>query len=178
MVAEYYEAVAHRLLPHVAKRPLSLFRSPKGIESDGFFQKHLGSSPINHLRDASMADECNDSYIALQDIEGLITTVQWNVLELHLWGYRLDNIEKPDRMVFDLDPGPKTPWALTLKGARGLRFLLEELGFSCFLKTSGGKGLHILVPLQRRHTWDEVKGFACAVARKIAKTAPRHFTSR
>ena len=92
-------------------------------------------------------------------------------------GCQSDNVDKPDRIIFDLDPGPKAPWGLTIEGAKGLRYLLSEMDLESFVKTSGGKGLHVVVPLVRRHSWEEVKSFAGAVARKISKAAPKHFTS-
>ena len=108
----------------------------------------------------------------------LAVQVEDHPVELHPWGCRSDNVDKPDRIIFDLDPGPKAPWELTIEGAKGLRYLLSEIGLESFLKTSGGKGLHVVVPLVRRHTWEEVKkSFAGAVARKIAKAAPKHFTA-
>ena len=178
MLVEYFEATAHRILPHIANRPLSLYRCPAGVEGDGFFQKHLGEMPSEHLKGVDVTKEVGDvSYIVVTDLAGLLTAAQWNVLELHPWGCQSDNVDKPDRIIFDLDPGPKAPWGLTIEGAKGLRYLLSEMGLESFVKTSGGKGLHVVVPLVRRHTWDEVKSFAGAVARKISKAAPKHFTS-
>ncbi len=173
MLTEYYEAVAPRMLPFVRKRPLSLYRCPGGIEKECFFQKQLGEMSSKHLRGAKVDDE---PYVVLHDAGGLVTLAQWNVLEIHTWGCRESDLDHPDQMVFDLDPGPSVSWELIVEGAKGLRLLLEELGLKSFVKTSGGKGLHVTVPLARRQDWDEVKDFAARVARKIVEVAPKHFT--
>lgn len=172
-LAEYYEAVAERMLPIIKGRPLSLYRCPSGIEGDCFFQKQLGEMKSKHLKDVK---EESNPYIVLHDVKGLISLIQWNVMEIHDWGCRADKFESPDRIIFDLDPGPKVPWAQIVEGARGLRLLLEQAGLESFLKTSGGKGLHVVVPLTRGHTWDQAKDFAAGFARQIADVAPKHFT--
>jgi len=204
MVAEYFEAVAPSMLPHVGNRPLSLYRCPGGIEKDCFFQKQLGEMSSQHLRGTESE---GDPYVVLDDARGLVTLAQWNALEIHGWGCREDDLDHPDIIVFDLDPGPDVPWELIVEGAKGLRHLLKELHLESFVKTSGGKGLHVVVPLARprrvskapssrklavasrgstavktkgasalRQDWDDVKDFAARVARKIAEVAPKHFT--
>ncbi len=174
MLAEYYEAIAEQVLPHVAGRPLSLVRCPRGIEKDTFFQKQLGEMPKDYLRDAP--DKDDEPYVVLGDVKGLVTLAQWSVLEVHAWGCRKDDLDKPDRMIFDLDPGPDVAWEQIVEGAKGLKFLLLEFGLESFVKTSGGKGLHVVVPLVRRHRWDEVKDFAARVARRVVSCDPKHFT--
>jgi bifunctional non-homologous end joining protein LigD len=146
MVAGYYEAVAPMMLPHIVDRPLSLYRCPGGIEKECFFQKQLGEMSSQHLHGSRGED---DPYVVLDDARGLVTLAQWNVLEIHGWGCREDDLDHPDMMVFDLDPGPNVPWEQIVEGAKGLRLLLEELGLKSFVKTSGGKGLHVVVPLTR-----------------------------
>ena len=206
MVAEYLEAVASHILPHVAGRPLSLYRCPGGIEKESFFQKQLGEVSSEHVRGTKTGDE---PYVVLDDVRGLITLAQWNVLEIHGWGCREGDLDHPDLMIFDLDPGPGVPWEQIVDGAKGVRLLLEELGLASFVKTSGGKGLHVVAPLAppalprgdkgesafpsrdrkgavassdeatkpRSHDgWDDVKDFAARVARKIVEVAPKHFT--
>jgi bifunctional non-homologous end joining protein LigD len=173
MLAEYYQAVAPVMLRHVAKRPLSIYRCPGGIEKEGFFQKQLGEVSSRHLRSTQSGD---DPYVALDDVRGLITLAQWNVLEIHAWGCREEAIEGPDLMIFDLDPGPNVPWEQIVEGAKGLRLLLGELGLESFVKTSGGKGLHVAVPLSGGQDWHEIKDFAARAARKIVEVAPKHFT--
>ena len=172
-LAEYYEAIAPRMLPYVEGRPLSLYRCPGGIEKDCFFQKQLGEMSSRHLRGAQSGD---DPYVVLQGVRGLVTLAQWNALEIHGWGCREDDLDHPDLVVLDLDPGPDVPWSLIVEGAKGVRLLLEELSLKSFVKTSGGKGLHVVVPLVRRSSWDDVKDFAARVARKIVEVAPKHFT--
>jgi len=198
MVAEYYEAVAPMMLPHVANRPLSLYRCPGGIEKESFFQKQLGEMPAEHVRSAAAGDE---PFVVIDDVQGLVTLAQWNVLEIHAWGCLEDDLDHPDMMTFDLDPGPDVSWELIVEGAKGLRLLLKELGLESFVKTSGGKGLHVVVPLTpsqppalkkgskekppplitgdtggSKQDWDDVKDFAARAARKIVEVAPKHFT--
>ncbi len=175
-LAGYYEAVAEQMLPHIARRPLSLYRCPNGYENESFFQKHLGEMQTPHLRESPVRrQEGKDPYIALDDIAGLMTLAQLSVLEVHPWGSREDDIDKPDRMIFDLDPGPDVPWRQVVLGARLLRDHLADLGLTSFVKTSGGKGLHVVVPLQRRSTWKQVKGASMAIARRVAEAEPKQF---
>lgn len=174
MLAEYYEVVAKHMLPFVARRPLSLYRCPAGIEKECFFQKQLGDMSDEHVHHARGKE---DPYIWIENVQGILTLVQWNVLELHIWGSLAKALSKPDQMVFDLDPGPQAPWELLVEGAKGLRWLLQEMKLQSFIKTSGGKGMHVVVPLVPRHTWDEVKDVSAQLARKVANAAPKYFTA-
>lgn len=177
-LAMYYQHVADWILPHIVGRPLSLYRCPSGHEKDCFFQKHLKDMKTEHLRDAPVREgEGKEPYIALDDVQGLITLAQLAVLEIHPWGCREDDIERPDRLIFDLDPGPEVAWPHVVEGALALRELLRALELASFVKTSGGKGLHVVVPLVRRCGWEELKAFAQAVARHIVKLAPHRYTA-
>ena len=191
MLAEYYDAIAPIMLPYLRGRPLSLYRCPGGIEKECFFQKQLGEMKSTHLRGAGSDGE---PFVVLDDAQGLITLSQWNVLEIHCWGCREPDLEQPDWMIFDLDPGPGVSWELIVEGAKGLRFLLDQLHLKSFVKTSGGKGLHVVVPLSTSqhlktkaskedstrdlpcHDWHDVKDFSARVARRIVDVAPTHFT--
>ena len=113
----------------------------------------------------------------VEDASGLVSLAQMGVLEIHPWGARSEDIEHPDTMVFDLDPDPEVPWSRVVAGARMLKAFLQEFELKSFVKTTGGKGLHVVIPLSVKNTWDEVKGFSKAVAEAIAQHDPKHFTS-
>lgn len=114
----------------------------------------------------------------IKDARGLLSLVQMSVLELHPWASRIDRLERPDRMVFDLDPDPAAPWADVIAAARETRDRLKSAGLESFVKTTGGKGLHVVVPLARRHDWDRVRGFAKGVAEAMAGDSPGRYTAR
>jgi bifunctional non-homologous end joining protein LigD len=178
MVAEYYERVAPRLLPYVAGRPLSIVRCPDGTSAACFFQKHVGEHAIPGIEVAMIDDSAGPNpYIIANTAKALVGLAQMHALELHVWGAKAATIERPDTMIFDLDPDPGLAWAMIVAAARQTRSVLDELGLVALVKTTGGKGLHVVVPLERRHTWDEVKDFAQAVAAHLAQTLPDQFTA-
>lgn len=170
-LVRFYERIADWILPHIVNRPLSLYRCPQGFEKECFFQKHLNEAAPKHLRSVVIPDE-DEEYMTLNDVSGLLTLVQWNALEVHPWGSRVDNIEKPDRLIFDLDPGTGVLWPQLVAGARLVHVVLEELGLRSFVKTSGGKGLHVVVPITRRAGWEESKEFTRAVSQEIVRRDP------
>ncbi|MFW6323786.1 MAG: DNA ligase D [Desulfovibrionales bacterium] len=175
-LAEYYEEVSDRILPHIVHRPLTLVRCPEGHEEECFFQKHITESMPDSIRAIPVKEkEGTSHYIGVKDLKGIISLVQLGTLEFHPWGSREDRLERPDTMIFDLDPAPDVPWDRTVHGARFLHDLLLELGLQNFVKTSGGKGLHVVVPLTRRSGWDEVKGFAGAVSEAMVRMKPKTF---
>ena len=178
-VAAYIARVAPLMLPHVAGRPLTFLRCPEGIADECFFQKHwTGKIPkvLGTVRIKQGGGEMKP-YVVVKDAAGLVTLVQWGILEIHLWGARADDVERPDRVTFDLDPGEGVGWAEMRTAATAVRTLLDAVGLECWLKTSGGKGLHVVVPLDRRSTWDEVSAFARAVAERLSEEAPDKFVS-
>ncbi len=175
-VARYYEGAAEWILPHIANRPLTLVRCPQGHHQKCFYQKHFNDTLPEAVRCIPIQEkEGKGTYIVIDDAPGLISLVQIGVLELHPWGSREDKTEHPDRMIFDLDPGPDVEWDEVLQGARMLRDFLEWLGLRSFVKLSGGKGLHVVVPLVRRSDWDEVKIFSRRVAETLARSEPDRF---
>jgi bifunctional non-homologous end joining protein LigD len=175
-LAEYYAKVADWMLPHVAQRPLAIVRCPAGRGKACFFQKHLCEGASAHLRKLNVSEKGAPEYhLAIDDLPGLISLVQIGVLEIHAWGSKAGQLEKPDRLIFDLDPDPSVEWPEVVAAARDVRTLLEELGFNSFLKTSGGKGLHIVVPVRPRAEWAEAKAFCRAVADVMARAAPDRF---
>jgi bifunctional non-homologous end joining protein LigD len=176
-LALYYAAIAKWMLPHAAGRPLAIVRCPTGVGDTCFFQKHppIGlSTAVKRIKIREKEKE--DAYLEIDDVAGLVALVQHGVIEVHLWGARSDDVERPDRLVFDLDPGPAVPWKEIVLGAMRVRRDLNELGLASFVKTSGGKGLHVVVPVERRHEWPTVKAFCRDLAGKIAAGDPNRFT--
>ncbi|GAA5785902.1 DNA ligase D [Chitiniphilus shinanonensis] len=179
-LARYYERVAGHLLPHLRNRPLSLVRCPQGSAHGCFFQKHLGDALPDSVQAVSVPTGDGDTatYMMVDDLPALIGLVQYGVMEFHTWGARGDAPERPDRLIFDLDPAPDVAWAQVKEAAQLTRALLEDLGLRCFLKTTGGKGLHVEVPLIRGPGWDEAKAFARGVAEHLAAEIPQRFTTK
>ncbi|WP_334186843.1 non-homologous end-joining DNA ligase [Noviherbaspirillum sp.] len=177
-LARYYACAAPHILPFLRNRPVYLLRAPEGIDGERFFQKHRGRMSIPGMRlfDRSL-DPDHAPLMAVESAHALAGVAQIGCIELHVCSATADRIDRPDCMVFDLDPGPELPWSAIVKGARQTRALLDELGLRSFLKTSGGKGLHLVVPLARRHDWDAVTDFSRAVARHLADTQPQEFTA-
>jgi bifunctional non-homologous end joining protein LigD len=175
-LAVFYEHIADWILPHVTSRLLSLVRCPQGRRQSCFFQKHVNETLPDALQGVSVEETSKRStYITIHDLSGLIALVQLGVLEIHVWGSREDKPDKPDRLVFDLDPGLEVGWTTVVEGAQMLRDRLKELGLKSFVKTSGGKGLHVVVPLARRIGWDELKAFSKAVAVDVAREEPKRY---
>ncbi len=175
-LAEYYEQVAGWMLPHLVRRPLTLVRCPEGWKKECFFQKHLGDSAPAVLRQIPFLEREGVEYYSIVDnVEGLVSLVQIGVLEIHVWGSREENLEQPDMMIFDLDPDPEVPWEKMVRAAFLVRERLTDLGLRSFVKTTGGKGLHIAVPLAPRRHWDEVKEFSRAVAEGIVRESPSEY---
>ena len=177
-MARYYEEVADWVLPEVADRPLTLVRCPQGHEKECFYQKHADQGFPDAVKRVEITEGSGpNTYLYVDSIEGIISLVQLGVLELHTWGSRRGRLERPDRIIFDLDPDEGMDWKRIVEAARILHGFLDSLGLRSFLKTTGGKGLHIVVPLTRRSGWDEVKPFSKAVVDRIAEAAPDRYTT-
>lgn len=190
-LARYHERIADWLLPHLQRRPLSLLRCPDGSSGECFFQRHMdgkrnserggkrgGERPagVDRFIWQSASDEPRE-YLYVNSLEAVIGLIQRGVVEFHTWGATLPHADRPDRLILDLDPDPGLPWAQVVEGAQLARTLLDELGLASFLKTTGGKGLHLVVPLKRSHDWPKVKKFAAAMARHLARAIPGRFTA-
>jgi bifunctional non-homologous end joining protein LigD len=179
-LANYYVAVAEWMLPHLVDRPLSLVRCPAGQAAGKcFYQKHAGDGTPGELGRVKIKEKDGpEEYVYVRDMEGLLSLVQMSVLEIHPWGAKRDNVEKPDRLTFDLDPGPDVAWPRVIDAAFAVRELLTtDYGLESFLKTTGGKGLHVVVPISpRRHGWNEAKQFCRHVAEQIANRDPKRYT--
>jgi bifunctional non-homologous end joining protein LigD len=178
-LVNYYLLAAKRMLPHLAKRPVALVRAPSGIAHQLFFQKHAETLKIPALKqlDPSL-DPGHPPLIEVDSFTALIGAAQMNVVEFHTWNATTRNIEKPDRMTFDLDPGEGVEWPAMQEAAALTHALLDELGLVSFLKTSGGKGLHVVVPLTPRDDWDTVKDFSEAVVQYLARVVPSRFVAK
>lgn len=177
-LAEYYERVAEFMLPYVQRRPLTLVRCPQGHAHHCFFQKHLTDALSDSVKPIAIDEKKGTlNYAYVEDARGLVELVQMGTLEIHAWGSRVDQVEKPDTLVFDLDPGEGVPWSQMQQGALDVYHYLINLGLSSFLRTSGGKGLHVVVPISRRHSWDQVKAFAKALAVRITQDQPESYVA-
>lgn len=177
-VVRYYEAIAQWALPYLHNRPLSLLRAPEGITGEQFFQKHSENFQIPGV--SELAEEMHPGHAPLMvanSQKALIGLAQMGVLELHTWNAVAPDLEHPDRVIFDLDPDPELPWKTMLEAAMLVKVVLDELGLESFPKTSGGKGIHIVVPLSRKQGWDEVKTFSRAVAQHISSVVPGKFSA-
>jgi bifunctional non-homologous end joining protein LigD len=178
-LAEYYARAASKLLPHLKNRPVSLVRAPDGIGGELFFQKHAQHMkfPGITLLPAEL-DRDHDPLLEVSTREALMGCVQMNVVELHTWNAFATRIEQPDRMTFDLDPGDGVAWARMQEAAALIRALLEELQLDALLKTSGGKGLHVVVPFAPKWDWDTVKSLSQTVVVHLAQTLPQLFVAK
>jgi bifunctional non-homologous end joining protein LigD len=178
-LAEYYDAVAEALLPRLRDRPLTLVRCPSGADGDCFYQKHANESVPEAVPRVRIDEkEGAQPYMYVDALPSVIALVQLGVLEFHIWGSRRDRLERPDRLVFDLDPDEGLPFGRVAAAALRLRSMLGELGLESFPKSTGGKGLHVVVPVVRRSDWDEVREFTQAVAQRMVAEDPGGFTAK
>ncbi|HDV6329592.1 TPA: DNA ligase D [Burkholderia cenocepacia] len=176
-LARYWQWVAPWLLPNLKGRPVSLVRAPGDIAGELFFQKHAERREIPFVTQHEGLDPGHGPLLSIDNVDALLGAAQMGTVELHTWNAHASNIERPDRIVFDLDPDPALPWRTMIDAAQLVRGLLDELGLVSFCKTSGGKGLHVVVPLTRHAGWDDVKDFSRAVAQHVAGTLPDRFTA-
>jgi bifunctional non-homologous end joining protein LigD len=177
-LAEFYAEIADWILPHVVNRPLALVRCPSGSQKECFFQKHASAGLDESVRRIEVPHgERTEEVIAIDGLPGLIGLVQAGVLEIHPWGSTLDRIEQPDRLIFDLDPGENVAWEAVIEGAREIRIRLEGEGLDGFVKTTGGKGLHVVVPLAPKADWEAARAFAKRLAGAMAADRPDRYTA-
>ena len=177
-VADYYRRVARWMLPELERRPLSLLRCPDGAQGECFFQKHHKDALGKSVHAISLQQKSGkEDYLYIEDEAGLLELVQMNALEFHPWGARVEAPESPDRLVFDLDPGPGVSWNKVKAAARDIRQRLLEAKLESWLRLSGGKGLHLVVPIAPGPSWDEVKDFCGAFAEALAAHAPDKYVA-
>lgn len=174
-VADYYASVAERILPHLQARPVALVRAPDGLGGELFFQKNAGHLKIPGMRTYPKT-EVGQPVMIIDGPEALLGAVQMNTVELHTWNATDKAFDRPDRFVLDLDPDPALPWKAMVEATQLTLTLLDELGLQAFLKTSGGKGMHVVVPLTRRASWDEVKDFTHALVDHLAGLFPERLS--
>src|SRR6185295_4190116 len=175
-LADFYAEIADWILPHVVGRPLSLVRCPDGVNRQCFFQKHRLAGLGKAARDVPVSNEKEPS-LAIDDLTGLLEFVQASVLEIHPWGSQADHPELPDCATIDLDPGDDVPWDQVIAAALEVRSRLSDLGLQSFVKTTGGKGLHVVFPLTPKADWDTVKAFTQALAERMAADRPDRYTA-
>lgn len=179
-VARYYAAVAERMLPELRDRPLSLVRCPGGTDSACFFQKHHADTLGKHVKAVTVEEKDGDDalYIYVGDAVGVIELVQMNTLEFHPWGSHVQHWNQPDRLIFDLDPAPGVAWKAVVAAARDVRDRLDARGLASFVRTSGGKGLHVVAPFDRGPSWDEVKSFCEGIAHAMVEASPDRYIAQ
>jgi bifunctional non-homologous end joining protein LigD len=173
-LAEFYAEIWPWIGPHVANRPLALVRCPGGVDETCFFQKHAWAGISEHVT-RSHDPEDGEEVLAIDGVEGLLSLVQASVLEIHVWGATLAHIDKPDGITFDLDPAPDVEWPDVVNAAIEVRDRLKRAGLESFVKTTGGKGLHVYAPLKPHADWTAVKDFAHKLARAMAADSPSRF---
>ena len=174
----YYAQVAKWMLPHVVGRPLSLLRGPRGSSEKCFFQKRPPAGLPDVVRTVSLGTSSDaPTAMVVDDLAGILALVQFGVLEFHAWQARADRIDRPDRIVFDLDPDVELPWSHVVAGANLLHDCLRDLELTCFVNVTGGKGLHVVVPIRRRATWEMAKEFSERIATSLQTQSPGRFTS-
>jgi bifunctional non-homologous end joining protein LigD len=175
-LAEFYTEIADWILPHLKGRVLSLFRCPSGVAAKCFFAKHAWQGLGPSLSRVDVGEK--DAMLTLDSLDGLLELVQASVLEIHPWGSVAANMEKPDRLIFDLDPGEGVAWSAVIEAALDVRTQLEYDGLASFVKTSGGKGLHVVVPIEPRDDWDTVKQYTQVIAERMAKASPQRYLAK
>jgi bifunctional non-homologous end joining protein LigD len=179
-VAEYYLRIADRMMPYIEERLVSLVRCPQGSETACFFQRHASAGfpeQFHNLRIKENNSDAEEDYIYIEDAGGLVAAAQIGALELHIWGSRIGDVEKPDRIVFDLDPDEDLKFTELKKAAEEVKGMLESIGLKTFVMATGGKGLHIVAPVEPSHEWPEVKAFTRAIAETLAAQHPERYTA-
>lgn len=178
-LVRYYERAAALMLPHLRGRPIAMVRAPSGVGGEQFFQRHSDTLRVDGLNvlDPGLWPG-HPALLEITSAEALVAAAQLNVVEFHTWNASKRSIDRPNRIIFDLDPGEGVPWAQVQEAAAMMKALLDELGLASFLKTSGGKGLHVVVPVTPRAGWDEVKDFARDVVLHVAATLPQRFVAK
>jgi bifunctional non-homologous end joining protein LigD len=178
-LVRYYAQVAPLMMDHLKDRPVALVRAPSGIAGELFFQKHAERYKMPGVVQLDQAlDPDHPRLLAVAQPEGLLSAAQMNVVEFHTWNATTRAFDRPDRMTFDLDPGEGVGWPQVQEAAHLVQGFLQELGLAAFLKTSGGKGLHLVVPLKPADDWDTVKAFSQAIVQHLARTLPQRFVEK
>jgi len=176
--ARYYEAIKDWIVPHVAGRPLTLVRCPEGISGECFFMKHSKVWAPKALRRVRIREKTKlGEYLIADDITGVVSLAQMGVLEIHTWNSIFEDVERPNRLVFDLDPGNDVDWPAVVRGARMVRDALNALKLESFVKTTGGRGLHVIVPLTPHADWTQCLDFSRALSERFEQAQPELYTT-
>lgn len=177
-IAVYYDKIQEWILPYVINRPLTLLRCPEGEGKTCFYQKHLQLVPKGlHTVNIQEKKGSAEKYLFIKDVEGLLRLVQMGVLEIHPWGSRQDHYNHPDIIVFDLDPAPTVPWKKVVEAAFLIRDELKKLNLCSFVKSTGGKGLHVVLPILPQFEWKQVKNFTKVFVEYLVKQSPGDYVS-
>ena len=176
-LADHYVAVAEAMLPHVAFRPITMVRCPTGRQQKCFYQRHAGAGVPKQIEKVTVPGFDNP-YLFIRDAAGLVALVQMGVLEIHPWGVRIERPDRPDRLICDLDPGEGLGFEAVVAAALDVRERLDALGLTSFVQTTGGKGLHVVLPVAPAHEWRQVKGWAKMLSERMAADAPERYLTR
>ncbi len=177
-LVHYYDKVADTMFPHVENRPLTLVHCPAGLQAPCNYMRHRRVWGPSVLKRVAIREKTKvGEYLAVVNIEGIIALAQMGIVEVHTWNSSIDNVERPNRIVWDLDPGPKVPFKDVVRAAIAVRTLLETLGLQTWAKTTGGHGIHVVAPLKPARPWDECLAFARAVAEALTQTDPSRYTT-
>ena len=176
-LADYYVAIADVMLPHVARRPVTMVRCPAGAEKKCFYQRHAASGVLPELKEVTVPG-FDEPYLYIEDVAGLIAMVQMGTLEIHPWGVTVERPDRPDRIIFDLDPDEGLGFADVIRATLEVRERLSALRLESFVKTTGGKGLHIVVPIEPVAEWRAAKAFAKAFSEAMAADSPERYLTR
>lgn len=175
-LVNYYDWAADLILPHIKNRPLTLLRCPRGNQQKCFYQKHFNNTVPNVVKSVNVLEHGRaESYIYINNFDGLMGLVQMGVLEIHPWGSNIKAVEKPDRVTFDLDPGPNVAWKKVIDCAKLIHQFLDFLGLRSFVKTTGGKGLHVMFPIKPTLYWDELRDITKRIVDLIVEVNPSEF---
>ncbi len=179
-LANYYARVHTWMLPYITKRFLTILRCPEGQKKECFYQRHLNEIKIEKLYSMNVQTKMNESesYFYIKDKLGILALVQLGVLEIHPWSCSIDSLEKPDLIIFDLDPGSGVEWKKVIDAALFVKENLAKLNLTSFVKTTGGKGLHIVIPIKRQYSWDTIKIFAHSFAKYLETLQPDLYISQ
>lgn len=180
-LVEYYVAVAEHLLPHISDRPLSVVRCPQGSDKPCFFQKHVGLGLSEGVKTIAIRNQKSgeeEDYLTVDSAQGLIGLAQMGVLEIHPWGSRNESLDEPDRIIFDLDPDASIQWKTLAETARNLKLRLSQVKLKSFLKSTGGKGLHVVVPIRPDHKWPIIKEFAHQMVLEMEHAQPQLYVTK
>jgi bifunctional non-homologous end joining protein LigD len=177
-VAKYYEEVAPLMLKYMENRPLSLVRCPEGAKKGCFYQKHFTGKTPESFHTFKVKEESGEGiYVSVDSEDGILNLVQLNAFEIHAWNSRQDDYLHADQIIFDLDPGPGVSWKQVIEAAFEVKELLEDLDLKSFVKLTGGKGLHVHVPITPNYSWDEVKSFSLTVAKELESRGPKKYVT-